>query len=363
MAEEGGARPVQGPARVTLIALAVLAVVLVCFVAYPFAGAILFAAVLAGSVAGPVERLARRLGGRPIVAATLATAAVALLIVLPVALLVGFVTREAVDAVTYVRETLRGGGLPALIDDLPPSLRGLAEQLRQRLMPGGESQIGELAGAHTGDVAGAVGGVLVATWGVVLQVTLMLIALYFFLVDGRRLVAWLAGVAPIGRSRTYELLADFRTVSEAVVLSSLATAGVQATVAFAGYLIVGVPQPVFFALVTFFVAFIPAVGAASVGIVLSLLLLLTGSTTAAFVLAGWSAGPVALSDNIVKPWLMKGRMEIHGAVIFFALIGGLAAFGPVGLLAGPLIISFFLAVVRMCQRDLANASEARLRAG
>ena len=65
------------------------------------------------------------------------------------------------------------------------------------------------------------------------------------------------------------------------------------------------------------------------------------------------------TDNLVKPLLMRGRMEVHGAVIFFALLGGLAMFGPVGLVAGPLILSFFLAVVRMCQRDFPPAPPNR----
>ena len=61
---------------------------------------------------------------------------------------------------------------------------------------------------------------------------------------------------------------------------------------------------------------------------------------------------VGFTDNVVKPLLMRGRMEVHGAVIFFALLGGLAMFGPVGLIAGPLILSFFLAVVRMCRHEV-----------
>jgi predicted PurR-regulated permease PerM len=55
-------------------------------------------------------------------------------------------------------------------------------------------------------------------------------------------------------------------------------------------------------------------------------------------------------------------MEVHGAVIFFALIGGLAAFGPAGLAAGPLIVSFFLAIVRMCHRDLIEVEREETRA-
>ena len=68
---------------------------------------------------------------------------------------------------------------------------------------------------------------------------------------------------------------------------------------------------------------------------------------------------VGLVDNLIKPWLMRGRMKVHAALIFFALFGGLAAFGPVGLLAGPLILAYFLAVVRMWSDEAeARRSEA-----
>jgi predicted PurR-regulated permease PerM len=151
-------------------------------------------------------------------------------------------------------------------------------------------------------------------------------------------------------------------VSEAVLISSLATAGVQTAVALVGFLLTDVPQPVFFALVTFIVAFVPMLGAASVSVALAGMLYVTGHPVQALVLAIWAV-VVGVSDNIVKPLLMRNRMEVHGAVIFFSLIGGLAAFGMAGLVAGPLIVSFFLTIVRMCRRDLfeldAEAGRAR----
>ncbi len=161
------------------------------------------------------------------------------------------------------------------------------------------------------------------------------------------MVHWIATVAPLPAAHVLEILADFRTVSVAVLLSSLGTAGAQALAALAGYLAAGVPKPLFFALVTFVVAFIPAVGATSVVVGLAGLLLFSGHTQPAFYLALWGVFVVSTVDHLVKPWLLRGRMEIHGGLIFFSLVGGVATFGPVGLVAGPLILSFFLAAVRL----------------
>jgi predicted PurR-regulated permease PerM len=116
-------------------------------------------------------------------------------------------------------------------------------------------------------------------------------------------------------------------------------------------LISSVPHPIFFATVTFFVAFIPAVGAGGMCLLAAVLLLAMGKTWMALFLALWGVFVVGMVDNIIKPLLVKRGLHMHGAIVFFALLGGLAVFGTVGLIAGPLIVSLFLALVRIYQRD------------
>jgi predicted PurR-regulated permease PerM len=72
----------------------------------------------------------------------------------------------------------------------------------------------------------------------------------------------------------------------------------------------------------------------------------------------WSTLVVGMVDNVLKPVIIKGGMETHGAIVFFALIGGMTAFGPVGLVLGPLSVSLLLAVLRIYQRDFAEPEEA-----
>lgn len=339
--------------RFILIGLVLLSLGLLGLVIWPFASALLFAAVLAGAFHPWLERLSARWGGRRQTAAVVLSAGVALLLVLPVAALTVSVGRQVVAGVGYVQDTLRTGGLPALVAKVPAPLRPAADRALGHLMPEGQgqAQIEELAAAQTGRATAAVGGIIKTTSNILLQVALMLVAFFLLLVDGPKLVDWLGEVVPLKPGQTREILRDFRNTSVAVLVSSIATAGVQTAVAVVGYLLFGVPQPVFFAAVTFVVAFIPAVGATTVTLALALLLFMTGHPTQALLLALWGAILVGFSDNIVKPLLMRGRMEVHGGLIFFALLGGMATFGPVGLVAGPLILSFFLAVVRMCRHE------------
>ncbi|HKE20601.1 MAG TPA: AI-2E family transporter, partial [Kofleriaceae bacterium] len=155
----------------------------------------------------------------------------------------------------------------------------------------------------------------------------------------------------LGPGQTRELLETFKKVSFAVIVSAIITSGVQAAAALVGYLIAQVPSPVFFALVTFFVAFIPALGAAVVCLVAALLLLVTGHPYMALFLAVWGVTVVGLVDNLIKPLLIRRGLEIHGAIVFFSLIGGLAAFGAIGVIVGPLVVAFFLALLRIYHRD------------
>jgi predicted PurR-regulated permease PerM len=92
-------------------------------------------------------------------------------------------------------------------------------------------------------------------------------------------------------------------------------------------------------------AFIPAVGAGAVCLGVALLVFLPGHPYAAFFLAVWGLTVVRLVDNPVKPLLSKAGMQMNGAVVFFSLIGGLAAFGGVGLPLRPLILTLLLALL------------------
>lgn len=337
--------------RAVLIGLVLLGAALLGSLIYPFASALLFAAVLAGALYPQCERLTARLGGRAMLASGLVTVAVSVLLAVPTVWLALTVGSEVLTGATSIERTLRkGGGVPALIDRLPPSIRERAHSLAERL-PGGTDQIQDLAENQAGNAAAAATAALIAASTIVIKAALMLVAFFFFLVDGKRLVHWFATVAPLPAGQILDILSDFRTVSVAVLLSSLGTAGVQALAALLGYLATGVPHPVFFTFVTFIVAFIPAIGAASVVVGVAALLFLTGHPQAALFLALWGVLVVGFVDNLVKPWLLKGRMEIHGGLIFFALVGGIATFGPVGLVAGPLILSFFLAVVRLWRKE------------
>jgi predicted PurR-regulated permease PerM len=235
-------------------------------------------------------------------------------------------------------------------------LARVPEQWEPRGKNRGAAEEASAAGAKT---AAAVGVAARATGSLLFQAVMMLIAFYFLLLHGAELVAWLDQVLPLPHRQTRELLAEFKTVSYAVVVSTVVTAAVQTVAALIGFYIARVPYALFFASVTFFVAFVPVIGAAFVSLLAALILFTTGHPYMALFLATWGLVVVGLVDNLVKPLLIRSGMKMSGALVFFALVGGVAAFGTAGLLIGPLVVAFFLALLRIYQRDFKQSAPAR----
>ncbi len=338
-------------------ALVLVSGALVVAVALPLWQPLLVAAVLSAAVISWHDRLSRALGGRRQLAAALFVAGLVLLVLVPLAWVVSVAVREAIQAVQFVRTTLQTQGPGALLAYLPDRVAELVRDGLARLSTGAEEIASELAKRGLATAA-AVGGAVSATAQGVVQVVFLVIAFYFFLVDGRRLVAWLSGISPAPED-TQALAAELGNASRSVLSSLFLTAVVQAAAATAGYLMSGVPNPVFFGFVTFLAAFIPSVGTAIVALPLAGLLLAMGHPWSALFLASWAILVVGLIDNVVKPLLIKEGLRLNGAVLFFALIGGLALFGAVGLLVGPLAVAGFLGVVSRA-RSAATTAERPL---
>lgn len=341
-------------ARRALQVMLLGSLVLVLAVFRPLGGALFVAAVLS-MVLWPLHKwFTALLRGHGTPAAALLVVLVIALVLGPLVALSAFIVTETVGAAQFISNTVRSEGAQGLVDMLPDSLERLAQRGLEQL----ETNSGELTrtlqeqlSSAGGTAAAAVGAAVSATGSLLFQGTMMVLALFFFLTNKEGVINWLDEASPLRRGQTRELFSEFVRVCKSVIVSTAATALVQSLAALIGYYIAGIPHPFFFFAVTFFVAFIPAVGAAAVCIAAAIIPLATGRPWAALFLAVYAVVVVGLVDNVVKPLLMKDGVRTHGAVVFFALIGGLAAFGGVGLLIGPLAVALFLAMLRMYQRD------------
>ncbi len=333
-----------------LLILVLLALALASMVVRPFATALFLAAVVAGTLHPLMNRLSRWLRGRRRLAALLLTVAVLLAILGPLSGLGAALIPQIENGVRWLREAVQNDTFTRWVAKVPEAVRPWAERALETI-PSSLARLQEMAATQGSKALPVFANVLSATGTFLFQSVMVLIALYFLLLDGPRFAAWLVDAMPLKRGQTAEFLREFRRVTAAVLISTLVTGGIQALLAFGAYLVTSVPNALFFAFVTFIFALIPALGAAVVVVAIGVVVLVTGSLVKGIFLIAFGVGVVGLVDNVVKPLLIKGDIAIHGAVIFFALLGGLSVFGPIGILIGPLTITFLVVVLRMYRRD------------
>jgi predicted PurR-regulated permease PerM len=333
-----------------LLSLVIAAVALTAVLIFPFWAALLLAAALAAASNPAMTWLTARLRGRRELAAGLLVLVLLAALALPVAFLVTVIAGQAVEGFQWLREALASAGVSGLIARLPSWLEPLARRLVASV-PDLQAEVQQLAGAGGGQAVTALGGLLAATGGALLRLGVTLVAYYFFLTDGHRLVTWLEEAAPLTPGQFRELIGEFRRTAVSVLVATLATAGIQAGAALVGFLLVGAPGPAFLTFVTFLVALVPAVGGTVVVLSVALLQYLSGHGWASLFLFAWGLGVVSMVDTLARPYLLKDGLDLPIGIIFLALLGGVAAFGVVGVVLGPLVVTFLIAALRIWRRD------------
>jgi predicted PurR-regulated permease PerM len=322
--------------------LALLAAALV--VVRPFLRALLWAAILA-YVTWPLFRRFRDLSARPRLAAALFTLGVFLAVGLPVAWFLVNLAEQASHLVSVVGSWLGAGApLPAWLTGIPwigPRLEDLRASVPgAEEIPGHLARIGRVLSEQLVAVAGSVARN-------VFSFAVALLALYAFYVEGERLVGHARRLASAVFPRTPpEFLENVGAVVRAVVFGLIGTAIVQGVLAGVGFALFGVPSPVALGALTAVLSFVP-VGPALVWSGASVYLYLGGRTAAAIGMALWGVLLVSSVDNVLRPLLISrsGAMRIPFLLVFFGVLGGLAAFGMLGLFVGPVVLSVTFALV------------------
>jgi len=190
--------------------------------------------------------------------------------------------------------------------------------------------------------------------GIVIGLFILVIALYYFLADGPAMIEAVMAVSPLDRRYEHELLQRFAEVSRAVVVATLVAAITQGALAGVGYVYALPPEaPIFLlmALTTVF-ALIPIFGAFAVWGCVCIWIYLQGEPVPAIGLAIYCTIVVSLIDNIMKPLILHGQSKLHPLLALLSILGGIEAFGPVGILVGPMLVSFLQALLNMLRKEL-----------
>ncbi|WP_435180237.1 AI-2E family transporter [Halorussus sp. AFM4] len=330
-------------------ALALLAVALYAslLVVWPFFTYVALAVLLAYTLFPLQRRLAPRVGPRK--SAVVLMVASTFLFVLPLALLLRVVVRQAVAAVegfqsADVREEV-ALVRQLLIDSFGVDPFDYVDQALQEVA--GVVQSG--AGRAVQGASGFLGGVS----KVMLGLTVFGFVLYYLLVGGEGTVAWFREVTPLPERVQDELLAELDRLTYAVLITTLVIAVVQAVLTGAALLVLGFSNVLFWTVLAVVLGILPLVGSMFIWIPAALYLFAVGRFVGGAALLVYGFGVVNLTDNYLRPVVGGRSANLNPAILVLGIFGGLAVFGFMGIFVGPIVLGFTRAIVVVVVREYA----------
>jgi predicted PurR-regulated permease PerM len=348
-----------------LLVAAALAYALL-LILWPFLGPILWALLLCFLLFPVNRRLRSRLAGRAGAAAAVLTVAVVLGIVLPVAMLASAFVHQGSDLLAKLSATASEYKIARPSDLLQvPVVERLLRFVEEKTPVTADQIQGWLVGSLSGFVQFLLTrsrAFFLGALGMVVGLALMLFLLYFFFRDGDRFAERIVRLIPVEERRKKSLMDYLAAVTRAVVLGSVLTALAQGALIGLGFWIAGLPSPVVFGVLAAVCALLPVGGTALVWIPGALVLVAQGRWGWAIGLGTWGALVVGSADNFLRPLLISGRAQITTLPVFLGVVGGVSAFGMIGMFLGPVVIALALALLRFAEEDRA-AQAANDRAG
>ena len=187
-------------------------------------------------------------------------------------------------------------------------------------------------------------------------ITLLAFFLYYFFKDGKKLSKIVINNLPFSKANSKRLVKSMRDVTDGVIYGQLITALVQAVLSTIAYYVLGIQAPLVWGLLTLITSIIPLFGPFFVYLPLGVSMILGGLAGNSFdivkgiILLIYGFGVVSSVDNFVKPLLISGKVRIHPGLVLLGIFGGLAEFGVMGIVIGPLILAFLISLARMYKK-------------
>ncbi|GHV45335.1 AI-2E family transporter [Spirochaetia bacterium] len=271
----------------------------------------------------------------------------AILILIPLTFVASLFSRQIMDLMRFVRE---------VFNEKPDVLRDLFNNISQFLkditaeriiISGDEIQrwiVDTLSSSLqrmvtlSSTVAKNVGSFL-------LGLVLMMFCLFFFYIDGAYLSRLVLHAIPIRKEYISALTGKFMDITRNLFFGYIMVALIQAVMAYIIFSIFQMKGALVLAALTFICVFIPMIGGGLVWLPLGLIRIISGDLFGGVLFLIVSGLFISLLDNVLRPMFLRDRIQLHPLIIFFAILGGVSAFGFNGLVLGPMVVILFLTVL------------------
>lgn len=321
-----------------LLMLLGLAAFMTYIVYQPFLNVIILALVLAILLNPIYERFLKLFGGRSKIAAGTVIILAIIFILVPLTLFSIQIFNQSKDVffqlqsgrVDYVQQAINTIEAPIRVHfpEFSLNVNGYFQQV-------------------VGWISNNAANIISSTSNALLGLVLVFISLFFFLKDGKKFLNYIVKLSPLDDVCDIKIFHRIGTMISSVVRGVLFIAVVQAVLVGVGFYLFGVPNAALWGTVTVVASVLPFIGTALVVFPGVAYLLLTGNLLGAIELAIWGTFLVGLIDNLLMPVMYGKSAKVHPLIILFSVLGGIYAFGPLGFLVGPMIVSFFIAVLEI----------------
>lgn len=314
-----------------------VSVVLLFFVVRPLLAPLIMAGVFAFLFQPIYTKLTHWTKGWASLSAFLITLLSIVIIIIPATFLGTMILKEVTE---IYKDLADGGGViektEAFISDVKTSIPLLSHT---------DIDISKYANQGLKTLAQNIGAIFSGFTKFLLNLFIFLIAFYFLLKDGKLFGRYLVDLSPLDDKDDFFVISRLKSAIKATVKGNLIISLIQGTLTGLGFFIFGVPNPVLWGGIAAITALIPGIGTALVLVPGIAYLFLSGYVYSGLGLSIWGLLAIILIDNLLGPRLVGQGMKLHPLAVFVSVIGGMAFFGPLGFIFGPLALSICMALV------------------
>jgi len=333
--------------------LLLLIVTLMIFMS-SFLGTLLIAAVIVKGVFPMHKIMQKKLKFPPTISALTSLILVALIILVPLVFMFFLVANEARGAYEVISAKINT--LTAKDSKLIPELlqEGFIQEWMDKIAQYAPISPSDII-ATTKDIVGKISSVILGhTTNIlknlslfVVHTIIFLLAMFYFLRDGPRLVDYLNSMLPISEKYRAELMKKLSRLSYGIIYGIFGASIVQGFLVGIGFYIVGIDNAAFWGAIAALLSPLPYIGTSIIWVPVVIALLVSGHWVSFLILMIWCTLIVGLADNIVKPYLIGSSTALHPLAVLLTLLGGAFAFGIKGILFGPFVLTLTLAFLHI----------------
>ncbi|HLB51216.1 MAG TPA: AI-2E family transporter [Patescibacteria group bacterium] len=309
----------------------------------PFLGAIFVAAILAVMFQRPYKFFLKIVGGRAGISASLTCIIVLFVIVLPIFGIVGAIVNEVSS---FVQEVATDGTMEQQfvlrVSDYVRSVPfvesvDVRDVLSHKDFSASIQNIG-------GWVVTAAQKTYQGAVGFVFWVLVMFFTLFYFFIDGKRIISIIMQLSPLRDAHEKLLVTQFVSMSRATLKGSLVIGLVQGAIGGAIFLLTGVASPVIWTVIMILLSLLPMVGAGLVWAPIGIIMLILGHVWEGIAILAVGILVISTIDNVLRPKLVGRDTQMHPLLVFFSTLGGIVLFGFIGFIVGPILMALFLSL-------------------